>query len=182
MMSQLARDGGPNVVELLVFRHQVAVLRRQMTRRELRPADRLALSAPSLLCRSGRQLRADRMLGDCWSSQRSWGSMSAHPSRAAVDPDVGRGADPCLAWLRWLLKSGDVRIASLVWRVLRPGGRRAQVRISLERLRKVAGALRVGGKSAGQRRDAGQARRRGVGAGPVQLGNAARPSTRWRLF
>jgi hypothetical protein len=45
MLTQLARDGGPKDVELLVLRHQVAILRRQVHRPDLQPADRVVLAA-----------------------------------------------------------------------------------------------------------------------------------------
>ena len=49
MLTQLARDGGAKDVELLVLRHQVAVLRRQIHRPDLQPADRVVLAALSRL-------------------------------------------------------------------------------------------------------------------------------------
>src|SRR5688572_19235576 len=49
MLTRLARDGGAKDVELLVLRHQVAVLRRQVHRPDLQPADRVVLAALSRL-------------------------------------------------------------------------------------------------------------------------------------
>ena len=49
MLTQLARDGGAKDVELLVLRHQVAVLRRQVHRPALEPADRVVRAALSRL-------------------------------------------------------------------------------------------------------------------------------------
>ena len=49
MLTKLARDGGAKDVELLVLRHQVAVLRRQVHRPDLQPEDRVVLAALSRL-------------------------------------------------------------------------------------------------------------------------------------
>ncbi len=49
MLTQLARDGGAKDVELLVSRHQVAVLRRQVHRPDLQPEDRVVLAVLSRL-------------------------------------------------------------------------------------------------------------------------------------
>src|SRR3954467_7970060 len=49
MLTQLARDDAAKDVELLVLRHQVAVLRRQVHRPKLEPADRVILAALSRL-------------------------------------------------------------------------------------------------------------------------------------
>jgi transposase len=49
LLTQLARDGGAKDVELLVLRHQVAVLRRQVHRPDLQPTDRVLLAALSRL-------------------------------------------------------------------------------------------------------------------------------------
>ena len=49
MLTRLAHDGGAKDVELLVLRHQVTVLRRQVHRPDLRPEDRVVLAALSRL-------------------------------------------------------------------------------------------------------------------------------------
>src|SRR3954465_6222504 len=98
MLTQLARDGGAKDVELLVLRHQVAVLRRQGHPPELRPNDRVVLAAlsrllpwarwsaffvtPATLLRWHRQLLA-----------RHWTYPHARPGRPAIDPQI-RDAGP----------------------------------------------------------------------------------------
>ena len=93
MLTQLARDGGAKDVELLVLRHQVAVLRRQVHRPALEPADRMVLAAlsrllprtrwqaffvtPATLLRWHRQLLA-----------RHWTYPHARPGRPAIDPQI----------------------------------------------------------------------------------------------
>src|SRR4051794_23025105 len=49
MLAKLAHDDGAKDVELLVPRHQIAVLRRQVPRPKLEPADRVVLAALSRL-------------------------------------------------------------------------------------------------------------------------------------
>lgn len=49
MLTQLACSGGAKDVEILVLRHQVAVLRRPVHRPDLQPEDRMVLAALSRL-------------------------------------------------------------------------------------------------------------------------------------
>jgi putative transposase len=49
MLTQIARDDAAKDVEILVLRHQVAVLRRQVYRPDLQPADRVVLAVLSRL-------------------------------------------------------------------------------------------------------------------------------------
>jgi putative transposase len=93
MLTQLARDGGAKDVELLVLRHQVAVLRRQVHRPALEPADRVVLAAlsrllprprwsaffvtPATLLRWHRELLA-----------RRWTYPHARPGRPRIDKQV----------------------------------------------------------------------------------------------
>jgi hypothetical protein len=62
MLTQLARDGGAKDVEILVLRHQVAVLRRQVHRPKLEPADRVVLARCRGCCpdRAGRSSSSPR--------------------------------------------------------------------------------------------------------------------------
>ncbi|WP_406043302.1 integrase core domain-containing protein [Micromonospora sp. NBC_00898] len=93
MLTQLARDGGAKDVEILVLRHQVAVLRRQVNRPKLQPADRLVLAVlsrllprprwsvffvtPATLLRWHRELVA-----------RRWTYPHARPGRPPIDKQV----------------------------------------------------------------------------------------------
>src|SRR5258706_11525860 len=93
MLTQLARDGGAKDVEILVLHHEVAVLRRQVHRPDLQPADRVVLAAlsrllprprwaaffvtPATLLRWHRQLIA-----------RHWTYPHARPGRPPIDKQV----------------------------------------------------------------------------------------------
>ncbi|GAA2389208.1 hypothetical protein [Dactylosporangium salmoneum] len=95
MLTQLARHGGAKDVELLVLRHQVAVLRRQVHRPNLQPADRVVLATlsqllpcqrwsaffviPATLLRWHRQLIA-----------RHWTYPHARPQPATHQPGIPR--------------------------------------------------------------------------------------------
>jgi hypothetical protein len=93
MLSQLARDDGAKDVEILVPRHQVAVLRRQVHRPDLQPADRVVLAVlarllprprwstffvtPATLLRWHRELVT-----------RHWTYPHARPGRPPIDKQV----------------------------------------------------------------------------------------------
>jgi hypothetical protein len=93
MLTQLARDDGAKDVELLVLRHEVAVLRRQVHRPDLGPADRVVLAALSRLLprqrwsafvvTSATLLRWHRQL-----IARHWTYPHARPSRPPIEPSV----------------------------------------------------------------------------------------------
>ena len=136
LLTQLARDGGAKDVELLVLRHQVAVLRRQVHRPDLQPADRVLLAAlsrllprarwsaffvtPATLLRWHRQLLA-----------RHW----TYPHRRAGRPPIAgeiRKLVLCLAaenptWGHRRLQGELVGLgyeiaASTVWKILHSAG------------------------------------------------------------
>lgn len=135
MLTQLARDDGAKDVELLVLRHQVAVLRRQVHRPELRPEDRFVLAAlsrllprerwaaffvtPATLLRWHRELLA-----------RYW-TYPHRPGRPPTDPQL-RGLILRLARENptWghrriqgeLARLGHQIAASTVWKILHTAG------------------------------------------------------------
>jgi transposase len=136
MLTQLARDGGAKDVELLVLRQQVAVLRRQVHRPELRPDDRVVLAAlsrllprarwsaffvtPATLLRWHRQLLA-----------RHWTYPHARPARPAIDPQIRalvlRLAAENPTWGHRRIQGELARLgrqiaASTVWKVLHRAG------------------------------------------------------------
>jgi hypothetical protein len=136
MLTQLARDDGAKDVELLVLRHEVAVLRRQVHRPDLQPTDRVVLTAlsrllprrrwsaffvtPATLLRWHRQLIA-----------RHWTYPHARPGRPPVDRTVRTlvlrlAADnPTWGHRRIhgeLVRLGHAIAASTVWKILHQAG------------------------------------------------------------
>ena len=71
MLTQLARDGGAKYVELLLLRHQVAVLRRQVHRPDLEPADRVVPAALSRLLPRSRWRRSSSPRRPCFAGTDS---------------------------------------------------------------------------------------------------------------
>lgn len=133
MLTQLARDGGAKDVELLVLRHQVAVLRRQVHRPDLEPADRVVLATlsrllprprwaaffvtPATLLRWHRQLIA-----------RHWTYPRARPGRPQVTAQIRelvlRLAAENASWGHRRIQGELVGLgyrvaASTVWKILR---------------------------------------------------------------
>src|SRR4051812_22315085 len=136
MLTQLAGDGGAKDVELLVLRHQVAVLRRQVHRPDLEPADRVVLAAlsrllprtrwpaffvtPATLLRWHRELLA-----------RRWTYPHARPGRPRIDKQVRelvlRLAAENASWGHRRIQGELVGLgyqvaASTVWKILNRAG------------------------------------------------------------
>ena len=136
MLAQLARDGGAKDVELLVLRHQVAVLRRQVHRPDLEPADRVILAALSRLLprprwaaffvTSATLLRWHRQL-----IARHWTYPHARPGRPPVATEVRelvlRLAAENASWGHRRIQGELIGLgyrvaASTVWKILHRAG------------------------------------------------------------
>jgi transposase InsO family protein len=136
MLTQLARDDGAKDVEILVLRHQVAVLRRQVRRPKFEPADRVVLAALSRLLPRSRWpvffvtpatlLRWHRQLID-----RHWTYPHARPGRPPVARQIRdlvlRLAAENSTWGHRrihgeLVGLGYQVAASTVWKILHQAG------------------------------------------------------------
>ncbi|WP_112584525.1 integrase core domain-containing protein [Micromonospora noduli] len=136
MLSQLARDGGAKDVEILVLRHQVAVLRRQVHRPDLQPADRVVLAVLSRLlpCPRWSAFFVTPATLPWWHRElvaRRWTYPHARPGRPPVDNRV-RGLvlrlaaeNPTWGHRRTqgeLVGLGYQVAASTVWKILHQAG------------------------------------------------------------
>ena len=132
LLSQLARGDAAKDLEILVPRHQLAVLRRQTLRPKLEPADRALLAAVSrvlprsrwscFLVRPETLLRWHRRLvAGAWTLP---GATAARPGGPAADRPPGAG-EPALGYQRIqgeLLRLGVQVSASVIRTTLRRYG------------------------------------------------------------
>jgi putative transposase len=136
MLTQLSRDDGAKDVELLVLRHQVAVLRRQVSRPDLEPTDRVVLAAlsrllprarwPIFLVTPATLLRWHRQL-----IARHWTYRHATPGRPPVDRQIRElvlrlaAENPTWGHRRIhgeLIGLGHQVAATTVWKILHQAG------------------------------------------------------------
>ncbi len=136
MLTQLARDGGAKDIELLVLRHEVAVLRRQVHRPDLEPADRVVLAALSRLLPRQRWAAffvtpATLLRWHRESLARHWTHPHARPGRPPVDKQVRelvlRLAAENASWGHRRIQGELVGLgyqiaASTVWKILHQAG------------------------------------------------------------
>jgi putative transposase len=78
MLTQLARDRGAKDVELLMLRHEVAVLRRQIHRPRLQPADGVVLAALSRLLPRARWSSSSSSRAWCWTGTSATTTITGH--------------------------------------------------------------------------------------------------------
>lgn len=138
LVAHRGRSRAVKDVELLVLRHEVAVLRRQVSRARLEPTDRVLLAALSQLL--PRQLWSSRIASPAtllgWHRElvaRRWKYPTVHPGQVvdptrSCDPDVGRAAcagESEVGHRRIhgeLIRLGYRLAPSTVWNILRRGG------------------------------------------------------------
>ncbi len=130
------RSEAANEIEILVLRHELAVLRRQIGRPNCRPADRIVLAALARLLPRDRWgsvfVRPETIR--CWHRAlvaRRWTYLHRRPGRPATDPEIRalilRMARENPAWgyrrIHGELAGLGVRIAaSTIWTILQNAG------------------------------------------------------------
>jgi hypothetical protein len=123
LLTTLAQGDAAKDLEILVLRHRLGVLRRQIPRPRLEPTDRALLAAVSralprarwsyFLVRPATLLRWHRLIAGMWSLP-TWTGTTASRSRAAAadrppgqgEPSLGRPAHPGRAAPAWRARFG----------------------------------------------------------------------------